>query len=179
MSDTVTDINASNPTASLIPDYRVLDEKLRVADRIEALREFNDISKPGSEGTLPRIGLRIVPAEFDDASITGIRISELSDLAPEIRSLRNITVRGCFVNGSLKNIHGKELGRFFRASYESAKKMTVILPCAMPYICIENVLSALKYNRDEHPETLRDAITAAEIVAKQNETAFYAKLYVS
>lgn len=171
--------DTSDRITSLIPGYRVLDEDLRVADNIEDLREFNDNSKPGADGTLPRIGLRIVPEEFDDGIVTGIRIPELNDLAPEIRTLRNITVRGCFVSGNLKGIHGHDLGRFFRASYESAKKMTVILPCAMPYICVENALSALKYNRDEHPETLSDAVTAAEIVAKQNETAFYAKLFIS
>ena len=165
--------------AALVPEYTVPDTDYRIANSLEELRSFNEISVPSAGGELPRTGLRIIPDAFDNASLNGIRVSELNALAPEVRSLRNITVRGCYVTGDLTGLHGKELGRFFRACYESAKQMTVILPCAMPYLCVENGLSALAFNQKEHPETLRDTLTAAQIVAMQNQTAFYAKLLIT
>ena len=169
----------SEQIAALIPEYAIPETEYILANSLEELRSFNERSAPSAAGELPRIGLRIIPDAFNDASLAGIRVSELNALAPEVRSLRNITVRGCFVTGDLTGLHGKELGRFFRACYESAKQMTVILPCAMPYLCVENGLAALAFNQKEHPETFRDALTAAQIVAMQNQTAFYAKLLIT
>ncbi|MBE6909827.1 MAG: hypothetical protein E7474_09725 [Ruminococcaceae bacterium] len=166
-------------TARLVPDYHVPAEPDLLAESLDELRRYNKNAAPGANGELMRVGLRLIPDAFDDASLAGVRVSELSALAPEIRALRAITVRGCFVRGRLDGLHGKELGRFFRAAYESAKQMTVILPCAMPYLCVEGALAALAYNEAEHPETLEDAVTAAQTVAMQNNTAFYAKLLIT
>ncbi|MBO7354729.1 MAG: hypothetical protein J6U61_10815 [Lachnospiraceae bacterium] len=179
MDHSLTAKELQEQAAALVPEYSVPDTEYTLANDLDELRRFNDNSAPGENGTLARIGLRIIPDSFYAPSLTGIKVSELSGLAPEIRNLRNITVRGCFVTGDLTGLHGKELGRFFRACYESAKQMTVILPCAMPYLCVENGLSALAFNQKEHPETLRDALTAAQIVAMQNRTAFYAKLLIT
>lgn len=162
---------------ALVPGYAVPDQPYRLANSLADLIGWN--AEPSENGDLLRVGLRIVPDAFDDGTVEGIRVSELAALAPKLRQFENITVRGCFVRGNLDGLHGKELGRFFRACYESAKKMTVILPCAMPYLCVENGLEALAYNRSAHPETLREAVLAAEIVAMQNETAFYAKLLIT
>lgn len=158
--------------AALVPEYQIPAQSYLVANSLDDLRRCNVDAQPSAGGELTRVGLRIVPDTFDDAALTGIRVSELPRLAPEIRLLRSITVRGCFVRGTLDGLHGKDLGRFFRACYESAKQMTVILPCAMPYLCVEGGLAALAYNQNEHPETLNEAITAAQIVAMQNQTAF-------
>lgn len=165
--------------AALVPEYQVPTQSYPLANSLDDLRRCNADAQPGAAGELTRVGLRIVPDAFDDAALAGIRVSELSRLAPEIRQLRSITVRGCFVRGKLDRLHGKELGRFFRACYESAKQMTVILPCAMPYLCVEGALAALAYNQNEHPETLQEAVTAAQIVAMQNQTAFYARLLIT
>lgn len=165
--------------AALVPEYQLPAQSYLLANSLDDLRRCSAEVQQSADGVLARVGLRIVPDAFDDASIIGIRVSELPRLAPEIRQLRSITVRGCFVRGHLDGLHGKALGRFFRACYESAKQMTVILPCAMPYLCVENGLAALAYNQNKHPETLSDAVTAAQIVAMQNQTAFYAKLMIT
>ena len=165
--------------AALVPEYQIPTQSYLLANSLDDLRRCNTEAQPNAAGELTRIGLRIIPDAFDDDSVMGVRVSELSEIASEIRQFRNITVRGCFVRGCLDSLHGKELGRFFRACYESAKQMTVILPCAMPYLCVDGGLAALAYNRSEHPETLDDAVTAAQIVAMQNQTAFYAKLLIT
>ena len=165
--------------AALVPEYHSPAQSYLLANSLDDLRRCNADAQPDAAGELTRVGLRIIPDAFDNAAITGVRVSELSGIAPAIRQLRSITVRGCFVCGRLDGLHGKALGRFFRACYESAKQMTVILPCAMPYLCVEGGLAALAYNQIEHPETLDEAVTAAQIVAMQNRTAFYAKLLIT
>jgi hypothetical protein len=165
--------------ALLVPEYCIPGEEYTLANSLDELRRFNEHAARRASDVPTRVGLRLIPDAFDDAALTGVRVSELAALASEIRGLRSITVRGCFVRGRLVGLHGKELGRFFRACYESAKRMTVILPCAMPYLCAEGALAALEYNRTEHPETLPDAVIAAQTVAMQNSTAFYAKLLIT
>ena len=163
---------------SLLPEYMRLEQDYLLADSLEALRAINARGAPGP-GELIRVGLRLVPDAFDDGVRPGVRVSERPALAAQLRELPGITVRGCFVSGRLEGLYGRALGAFFRTGYESAKKMTVILPCAMPYLCLENALAALERNRREHPETLEEALTAARIVAMQNQTAFYAKLLIT
>ena len=165
--------------AALVPEYQVPRESLLLADGLEDLQRISAEAEPRADETPTRVGLRLIPDEFDDGALRGVRVSALARLAPELRTLRGVTVRGCFVRGRLDGLHGKELGRFFRASYESAKRMSAVLPCAMPYLCAEGALAALAYNLIEHPETLPDAVTAARIVAAQNQTAFYARLLIS
>ncbi|MBE7004347.1 MAG: hypothetical protein E7425_08715 [Ruminococcaceae bacterium] len=156
--------------AALIPEYQIPSQSYLLAESLDELRTLNEHAELGAP--LLSVGLRLIPDAFDADALTGVRVSELPALAPEVRRLGTLTVRGCFVRGKLDGLHGKALGRFFRAAYESAKQMTVILPCAMPYLCVEGGLAALAYNRTEHPETLDEAITAAQIVAMQNQTAF-------
>ena len=78
----------------------------------------------------------------------------------------------------MEGLHGKELGKYVRSSYQTAKVMTYILPCSMPYICIDGFLEAAAWNESEHPEDFQDFLTAANIVGMQNTTAFYADYYV-
>ena len=147
-----------------------------VASSLAQLRQI-DRSANQACGGIVSVGLRIVPTGFHTG--LGIPVDELTEIACALPSLTSVTVRGCFVRGDLSGLHGKALGRFFRASYESAKLMTVTLPCAMPYLCVEGGLAALAYNQREHPETMEEAITAAQIVAAQNSTAFYARLLMT
>ena len=147
-----------------------------VACSMEQLIQINRAAA-SEGGPLRSVGLRLIPFGYN--ADAGIPVEKLTDVAKLLPSLTDVTVRGCFVRGDLDGLHGKELGRFFRACYESAKRMTVILPCAMPYLCVENALAALSENRLRHPETLEDALTAARIVAMQNRTAFYARLLIS
>lgn len=165
--------------AALVPEYQIPTENYLLASSLEELRHCGAGAEAHAPGAAARVGLRLIPDAFDDGAMAGVRVSELPRLAPEIRTLRGVTVRGCFVRGKLDGLHGKELGRFFRACYESAKRMSVILPCAMPYLCAEGALAALARNLAEHPETLAYAVTAARIVAAQNQTAFYAKLLIT
>lgn len=125
-----------------------------------------------------RVGLRLQAPGLPPAG-TAFAPDRLADVAREIRHMRRLTVRGCFFTGGLDGAHGKALGRFFRSGYEAAKRMTVTLPCAMPYLCYENAVAAVRKNREEHPETLSDCLRVLDIVTMQNETAFYAKLYLT
>ncbi len=147
-----------------------------IANDLEELRRIDAAAR--TAGQLQKVGLRMVPEEFDDGLRPGVRFFGLAELAREAKKLDGVTVRGCFVNGRLDGLHGKELGRYFRACYNCAKQMTVVLPCAMPYLCAENALAALDFNQTAHPETLEDCLRAAQIVAMQNETAFYARLFI-
>lgn len=161
----------------LIPEYRIPAEDYLLADSLEELRKLNDQVPPSAP--LLRVGLRIIPDAYDRADLSGIRVSEIPDLAPAIRNLKAVTVRGCFVRGDLSGLHGKALGQFFRSCYESAKIMSAAIPCAIPYLCVEGGLGALSFNQSAYPETLQEAVTAAQIVAMQNQTAFYAKLLIT
>lgn len=150
-----------------------------VADSLEELRAINAIaSQTLPQGQLQKVGLRMVPDGFDDRRRNGVRMTELATIAREGKKMDALSIRGCFVNGDTDGLYGKELGRYFRACYVCAKQMTVVLPCAMPYLCVENALAALACKQKQHPETLEECLTAAQIVAMQNETAFYAKLLI-
>ena len=147
-----------------------------VASSLTQLRQIDHAAVEAGCGIVS-VGLRLIPKGYSAGQ--GIPVEELAEVTKALPSLSAVTVRGCFVCGDLSGLHGKALGRFFRACYESAKLMTVTLPCAMPYLCVEGGLEALSCNQCEHPETLCDAITAAQIVAMQNQTAFYARLLIS
>ena len=151
-----------------------------VADSLAQLQRLNGIAATeNAEGKLASVGLRLIPDAYGVGKTQGICESELAGLSAEIRKLSAISVRGCFVDGGIQGLHGKELGRYFRNCYELAKRMTVILPCAMPYICIVGGADAVLYQLKEHPESLQEFKKAAEIVAMQNNTAFYAKLLLT
>lgn len=160
-------------SAALLPDYELAEEQPLLA---ASLPELEALNAAAEEGALLRVGLWLVPESLDDGTLAGFRPSELYTLAPRLRGLRRLTVRGCWVRGNLNGLHGAALGRCFRVCYESAKTMSAVLPCAMPYLCAVGVGEALRRNRREHPETLEEALLAARIVAAQNASAFYAKL---
>lgn len=167
---------SATETGELLPEWnRAKEEPLLAA----SLSELEALNAAAPSGDLLRVGLRLVPEAFDDGCLPGFRVGTLSALAPRLRGLKRITVRGCWVYGNLTGLHGAALGKFFRACYESAKRMSAVLPCAMPYICAAGALPALERNVAEHPETLEAALNAANIVAMQNATAFYAKLYMT
>lgn len=160
----------------LLPAWPVAEEEPLLA---ASLSELEALNAAAPSGDLLRVGLRLVPEDFDDGYLPGVRVGTLSALAPRLRGLERITVRGCWVYGNLTGLHGAALGKFFRACYESAKRMSAVLPCAMPYICAAGALSALERNAAKNPETLEAALNTANIVAMQNATAFYAKLYMT
>ena len=149
-----------------------------VAGSLEDLRYLDDAAgQTGADGVF-RTGLRLQAPELPRVE-NAILPDELARYAREIRLLRHLTVRGCFFCGDLTAVHGKMLGRFFRSGYETAKRMTVTLPCAMPYLCFENAVAAIEENIERHPETTDDCFRALDIMTMQNETAFYAKLFLS
>ena len=121
-----------------------------------------------------RPALRVLRGIADAAPQDGVLAHTAKDvLAAQKMGFLPETVFWCapFDEGA-----GAALGRFFRASYEAAKRMTVTLPCAMPYLCFEGAISAMEENAKAHPETLEESLLALDIMTMQNETAFYAKL---
>lgn len=161
------------------PLEEVLGKCRMLAQSMEDLVLVNELAAAHPSLSAPeKVGLRMVPDGFDDGVRPGVRMSDLPEYARAVKKLEHLTVRGCFVNGCTDGLCGKALGKYFRACYVAAKQMTVVFPCAMPYLCAENALEAVARNQKEQPETLRDCLTEASIVAMQNETAFYAKLFI-
>jgi len=151
-----------------------------VADSWDELQRIDQMARlDAQERTLVPVGLRVIPEHYDDGNQPGLLEKELPDLAQKIKTLPAISVRGCFVQGRIGTLHGDALGRYFRECYELAKRITVILPCAMPYLCIVGGAEAAYKNAEDYPETLEAFLRQAKIVAAQNETAFYAKLLIT
>lgn len=149
-----------------------------VAGSLEDLRFLEGLAEKAGAESFFRVGLRLQAPGY--ASVGKAVFPEnLGEFAREIRQFRHLTVRGCFFCGDLAGRHGEALGGFFRAGYEAAKRMTVTIPCAMPYLCYENAVAAVTENAAVHPETLDACLRSLDIVAMQNETAFYAKLYLA
>lgn len=161
--------------AALLPEYAVAQAPPLLAS---SLAELEALNAAAPEGALLRVGLRLVPEGFESTESGGFRPGVLGGLSRPVRRLRNLTVRGCWVEADLRDVHGAALGRYFRACYESAKTMSAVLPCAMPWLCAAGALEALARSQIEHPETLDEALCAARIVAAQNASAFYAKLWI-
>lgn len=160
-------------------DAALLGDRCRfVAGGPEDLLFLEQRAEEAGADSLLKVGLRIQAPGLPPAGAAFLP-EDLAAVSRTIRSLRRLTVRGCFFGGDLSGLYGESLGRFFRAGYETAKRMTVALPCAMPYICFENALPALRRNASGHPETLEACLRALDMVTMQNETAFYAKIYLS
>ena len=149
-----------------------------VAESWEDLLAINEGAAPATAGgRLLMVGLRIAADGFSSTK-TAITTKELRGMVHDIKQLKNISVCGCIVEADLTGLHGKALGKFVRATYRTAKSMTYILPCSMPYICISGLLEAMEKNQVEHPETFEEFLTEASVVGMQNTTAFYADYYV-
>lgn len=146
-------------------------DELHQIDRAARLHRKEDL--------LEAVGLRVIPEHYNDGRQLGIPEKTLPDLAQKMKTLPAVSVRGCFIQGQIEGLHGEALGRYFRECYELAKRITVILPCGMPYLCIVNGAEAACQNAAEHPETVSTFFHQAEIVAAQNQTAFYAKLLIT
>lgn len=154
----------------------VLDKCRIVVSSMEALKMVNAVSE--SCGVVTMVGLTLRSEGFSDSTGKGISTEALRDMVYEIKQLKNVSVCGCIVLGDAQGLSGKELGKLIRSSYQTAKAMTYILPCSMPYIVVANSLEAIVQNQREHPENFEDFLTAANIVGMQNATAFYANYYL-
>ena len=155
---------------NLVP---LLDKCRLVAASMADMEAINAAS--AQAGVITMVGL-YMPA--DGFTGMGITSEELRGMVHDIKQLKNISVCGVIITGNVEGLHGKELGKYVRSSYQTAKVMTYILPCSMPYICINGFLDAAAWNEKEHPEDFQDFLTAANIVGMQNTTAFYADYYV-
>lgn len=151
----------------------VLDKCRVVANSMEELIAINEAAS--AAGNVIMVGLRLAALDFCSSAMT---TNELRSLVHDIKQLKYVSVCGCIVTGQVEGLHGKELGKYVRSSYRTAKDMTYILPCTMPYIVVEGLLEAMAWNESEHPEDFQDFLTAANIVGMQNSTAFYADYYV-
>lgn len=152
----------------------VLDKCRLVANSMEELAAINEAS--AAAGVVTMVGLRLTAVGFKGDAMT---TDELRGLVHDIKQLKAVSVCGCIITGQVDGLHGKELGKYIRSSYQTAKDMTYILPCSMPYICVEGCLEAMARNEAEHPEDFQDFLTAANIVGMQNSTAFYADYYIA
>ncbi|MBQ7502988.1 hypothetical protein IJT93_09850 [bacterium] len=149
-----------------------------IASSSEELRRIDAAAQNAeSGGKLIRVGLRLTLDEADGANC--FKPSDLERISKEAKGLKNISLGGVFIRGSLKGSCGRDLGCFMRSCYETAKLATVILPCSMPYIGMENLLEALEEQQTHAPRQLPDFIKEAQTVGMQNATAFYAKLLIS
>ena len=151
----------------------VLDKCRLVAASMADLEAINAAS--AQAGVITMVGLYMPADGFVGMGITS---DELRGMVHDIKQLKNISVCGVIITGNVEGLHGKALGKYVRSSYQTAKVMTYILPCSMPYICIDGLLDAAAWNEKEHPEDFQDFLTAANIVGMQNVTAFYADYYV-
>lgn len=110
-----------------------------------------------------------------DDNAAGFSVDALGDLRAFLQTLPRVSVAGCLIDASFCGAQGAALGRFFTASYQAAKTMSAVVPCAMPYFGVCGALAALEENRRRSPATLPQALTPLETVAMQNDTAFYAR----
>lgn len=154
----------------------VLDKCRIVVSSMAGLRVVDEVSR--ACGRITMVGLTLAAEGFTDSTGIGITTEELRGLVHEIKQLEHVSVCGCVVYGDAGELHGKDLGRLIRSSYQTAKSMTYILPCSMPYIWVANILDAMARNEAEHPEDFQDLLTTANIVGMQNTTAFYADYYL-
>lgn len=163
------------------PDIRRTIGKCKlVANDLEELRRINQAAQSlAKPGFLESVGLRVIPDAYNSGNLPGIPERDLPALAQAVKGLPALSIGGCFVQGNLNGLHGAALGKYFRACYEVAKRVTVILPCGMPYLCVAGGAQAAFQNAQEHPETLEDCLRAAKIVAAQNQTAFYSRLLIT
>ena len=151
----------------------VLDKCRLVAASMADMEAINAAST--AAGVVTMVGL-LMPADGFEGP--GITTKQLRGMVHDIKQLKNISVCGCIITGNVDGLHGKALGKYVRSSYQTAKVMTYILPCSMPYICVDGLLEAAAWNEAEHPEDLQDFLTEANVVGMQNTTAFYADYYV-
>ena len=151
----------------------LLDKCRLVAASMDDMVAINAAS--AQAGVVTMVGLYMPADGFEGKGITS---EALRGMVHDIKQLKNISVCGVIITGNVDGLHGKELGKYVRSSYQTAKVMTYILPCSMPYICIDGLLDAAAWNEKEHPEDFQDFLTAANIVGMQNVTAFYADYYV-
>ena len=151
----------------------LLDKCRLVAASMADMEAINAAS--AEAGVVTMVGLYMPADGFEGKGITS---EELRGMVHDIKQLKNISVCGVIITGNVEGLHGKALGKYVRSSYQTAKVMTYILPCSMPYICIDGFLEAAAWNESEHPEDFQDFLTAANIVGMQNTTAFYADYYV-
>lgn len=159
-----------------------------MAGSLDEIKLIDEITARHTSPTQPQpieiIGIHIVPEDYKPDNHPAFYVHQLAGLAAEFRRLKHISIRGCFVRANLASesnhmLHGVKLGEFFRACYETAKRITVTLPCGMAFVNMTGVIEALWQNTNYHPETLQGCLQAAEIVKHQNETAFYARLLLS
>lgn len=151
----------------------LLDKCRIVANSMEELIQINEAAS--AAGNVIMVGLRLAALDFSSSAMT---TNQLRSLVHDIKQLKYVSVCGCIVTGQVEGLHGKELGKYVRSSYRTAKDMTYILPCTMPYIVVEGLLEAAAWNEAEHPDDFQDFLTAANIVGMQNSTAFYADYYI-
>lgn len=144
-----------------------------VANSMADLVAINEAS--AARGVITMVGLRLKAEGFEADAMT---TDELRGLVHDMKQLKNVSVCGCIVAGNVEGLHGNALGKYIRSSYVTAKAMTYILPCTMPYIVISGCLDAIARNETEHPEDFQEFLTAANIVGMQNATAFYADYYI-
>ena len=154
----------------------IFDKCRIVARSMEDLIAINDAA--AQAGKIVMAGLWIVAEGFNDSTGRGLTLSQLRGMVHDMKQLKNVSVCGCIVVGDVEGLHGKELGKYIRSSYQTAKGMTYIPPCTMPYIVVAGVMEAIARNEAEHPEDFEEFLTAANIVGMQNTTAFYAGYFI-
>ena len=153
----------------------VLGKCRLIAETWEDLVAINQAAAAQNQITM--VGLRLLADGYTSQTACWTT-GQLRKCVHDIKQLKAVSVCGCIIIADLTGLHGKELGKYVRSTYQTAKNMTYILPCTMPYIGVNGCLEAMAWNEAHHPETLEEFTTAANIVGMQNTTAFYADYYM-
>lgn len=151
-----------------------------LANSLVELRRIHEAAEDKTAiSLLEPAALCVVPAVFEGSALPGIPEKALPMIAREVRSFSGLAIRGCFFRGDLSELHGEELGRYFRTCYELSKQISALLPCKVSWLGILGGWEAAERNAAEHPETFAAFQREMEIVAAQNRSAFYARLILT
>lgn len=157
--------------------YKTLGKCRFAASGAEELRLIDQaVQAQPRNGSLEPAAICVVPAAWEAGSLPGFPESRLSAMAKTVKALPALTIRGCFFRGDLSGLHGEVLGHYFRSCYESAKRISTLLPCKISWLGILGGWAAAERNAAGHPETFAALQRETEIIAAQNRSTFYARL---
>lgn len=144
------------PVACGMEAFAMIDEAVSLATALRAA----DGEKALPPGYLFPVGIYMKYSENECEQLIRYDFAEL-------KKLQHITLRGCFIDMA----YDKNYGQRVNASYQAAKRLTVDIPCAMPFMCFKGAQSALQFENECD-------ITVLETVAMQNQTAFYSNFLI-
>lgn len=155
---------------------KILGKCRITADNIDIIRYINKLSVERFNGEIQKTGLVVLPDPYIGCN-RGFSLDDIRKISVEVKRMPCISLRGAYMNGYTESLDDEGMGKYFHCCYQTAKQMSVMIPCAMPYIVFGNCFDRLNKLKD-NGVSLDKTLKNAEIVAMQNETAFYSKLFI-